>query len=429
MAFFTFENKKVYFKEIGTGEPILLLAGNTASSKMFKSIIGKYSKDFRVILIDFPGHGKSERLETFEVDFWHYNSKVCYQLIDFLKFDKVSVIGTSGGALAAINLALEHPERINYLIADSFEGEYPLTSYMDSLESDREKGKKNIFAKLFWFENHGFDWKKIVDLDTEMLVTFSKLGKSFFHKSISKLTVPTLLTGSKADEYCDSLDKIYEALKWKNDTLEIHMFEKGKHPAMLTNKNDFYEIVKKKINRTSIWVDRKIIIGKDGDVILRELIDSDLEKLAVYANNEKVSINLRDGFPKPYTIENARSFKKMIDSQNPKTFFAIEYQNDYVGNISLSLGTDVYRKSAEIGYFIGEPFWNKGIATKAVNIITEWGFNQFDIVRIYTGVFEYNQASQRVLNKCGFVKEAIFKKSICKNNKIFDEIRFAKIKE
>jgi RimJ/RimL family protein N-acetyltransferase len=173
----------------------------------------------------------------------------------------------------------------------------------------------------------------------------------------------------------------------------------------------------------------KIIIGRDGDVVLRELLDSDLEKLALYGNNEKVSVNLRDGFPKPYTMEDARNFKKMIDGQNPKTFFAIEYQNDYVGNISLSPGTDVYRKSAEIGYFIGEPFWNKGIATKAVHLITEWGFKQLDIVRIYTGVFEYNLASQQVLKKCGFVKEAVFRKSICKGHKIFDEIRFAKLKE
>lgn len=172
----------------------------------------------------------------------------------------------------------------------------------------------------------------------------------------------------------------------------------------------------------------KIIIGTDGDVSLRELMDFDLEKLAIFADNEKVSINLRDGFPKPYTIDSARNFKKMVDSQNPKTFFAIEYQNNYAGNISLSLGTDVYRKSAEIGYFIGEPFWNKGIATKAVNLMTKWGFSQLDIVRIYTGVFEYNQASQRVLEKCGFVKEAIFSQAICKNDKIYNEIRYAKIR-
>lgn len=173
----------------------------------------------------------------------------------------------------------------------------------------------------------------------------------------------------------------------------------------------------------------KKYIARDGDVVLRELLDSDLEKLVEYANNEKVSINLRDAFPQPYFLEDAIHLKRMVDSQNPKTFFAIQYQENYVGNISLSIGTDVYRKSAEIGYFIGEPFWNKGIATKAVNLITDWGFSHLDIVRIYTGIFEFNTASQRVLEKCRFIKEAIFRKAICKNDKIFDEIRYAKIKE
>jgi len=172
----------------------------------------------------------------------------------------------------------------------------------------------------------------------------------------------------------------------------------------------------------------KKVIGIDGEVALRELMDSDLEKLSLYANNEKVSINLRDGFPKPYTLESAKNFKKMVDSQSPKTFYAIEFQNEYVGNISLSLGADVYRKSAEIGYFIGEPFWNRGIATKAVNLMTTWGFGQLDIVRIYTGIFEYNLASQRVLEKCGFIREAQFLQAICKNDEIYNEIRYAKLR-
>lgn len=247
MAFFIFDNKNIFYDIIGSGEPIILLAGNTALSKMFKPIIAKYSKKFKVILIDFPGHGKSERLKEFETDFWYYNSEVCYQLLEFLKLEKVSLIGTSGGALVAINLCLEHPERIKFLFADSFEGEYPLESYITTLESDREKGKKNVFAKLFWLYNHGFGWKRIVDQDTKMMMDFYKENKSFFHKSISELSVPTLLTGSKQDEYCDSLDKIYEGLKKKNDRLEIHLFEKGKHPAMMTNRNEFYELVKNRL--------------------------------------------------------------------------------------------------------------------------------------------------------------------------------------
>lgn len=176
-------------------------------------------------------------------------------------------------------------------------------------------------------------------------------------------------------------------------------------------------------------MDHKVIIAKDGDVVLRDLLDSDLVQLSEYANNEKISINLRDAFPHPYSLNDAREFKKMVDAQKTKTIFAIDHKDNYVGNISLTVGTDVYRKSAEIGYFIGEPFWNKGIATKAVQLMIDWGFRNLDIVRIYSGVFDYNKASQKVLEKCGFIKEAVLRKSICKKNKIFDEIRYAIIDE
>jgi len=169
------------------------------------------------------------------------------------------------------------------------------------------------------------------------------------------------------------------------------------------------------------------IIASNGDVVIRELTDSDLSKLAEYANNPKVAINLRDAFPHPYSFEDAVKFKEMVDSMNPKVIFAIEYKGEYAGNISLMPCSDVYRKSAEIGYFIGEPFWNKGIMTQAVNLITKWGFKNLGIVRIHTGVFEFNKASQRVLEKCGFLPEGTFKKAISKNNQLYDEIRFAKI--
>lgn len=171
------------------------------------------------------------------------------------------------------------------------------------------------------------------------------------------------------------------------------------------------------------------IIGIEQDVVLREFTQDDIHKMAEFANNPKIAMNLRDGFPHPYTTDDARRFFDMVNFQHPKTIFAIEYQGSYVGNISLSVGTDVYQKSAEIGYFIGEPFWNKGITTKAVNLITKFGFQNLDIVRIYTGVFDYNLASQRVLEKCGFVREAVFWKAVCKYDKIYDEIRYARFKD
>jgi RimJ/RimL family protein N-acetyltransferase len=166
---------------------------------------------------------------------------------------------------------------------------------------------------------------------------------------------------------------------------------------------------------------------KSGNIKLRALQLTDTKRLAELANNEKISRNLRDGFPNPYTLADAKNFLEKFTDQNPVTYFGIEFNGEHVGNISLVPGQDIYRKSAEIGYFIGEAYWNKGIVTTAVNLITEYGFRQLGIIRIHTGVFEYNTASMQVLEKCGFTKDGVFRKSVFKQNKIWDEVRYSKI--
>jgi len=148
--------------------------------------------------------------------------------------------------------------------------------------------------------------------------------------------------------------------------------------------------------------------------------------MAEIANNEKVAVNLRDAFPSPYSVEDARKFISMCLGQEPYQVFAIEYQGEYVGNVGLHRQNDVYRKTAELGYFIGEAYWHKGITPRAVNLICEYGFRELDVIKIFSGVFSFNTASQRVLEKCGFEREAVLKNAVIKNGKIWDEIRYAK---
>jgi len=169
------------------------------------------------------------------------------------------------------------------------------------------------------------------------------------------------------------------------------------------------------------------MVLKQDNILLRKFRKSDAISMAALANNEKISRNLRDGFPHPYTLQDAENFIKRFIDLEPVTFFAIEYNCEYVGNISLMLGQDLYRRSAEVGYFIGEPFWHKGIVTTALKLISKYGFEELDIVRIHTGVFEYNKASMRVLEKAGYEKNGVFKKSIFKMNKLWDEHRYFKI--
>lgn len=164
------------------------------------------------------------------------------------------------------------------------------------------------------------------------------------------------------------------------------------------------------------------------NVRLRPLEMKDKVRLTDLANNEKISINLTDAFPHPYHLKDAEAFLGKCLGQDPVTLFAIEFEGKYVGNIGLVKGVDVYRKSAVIGYFLGEPYWNKGIMTHAVNLITNYGFTHLDVERIHTGIFDFNHASQRVLEKCGFLKEGVFKRAIIKKGEMYDEIRYAKLK-
>lgn len=165
----------------------------------------------------------------------------------------------------------------------------------------------------------------------------------------------------------------------------------------------------------------------DGVVSIRKFKPNDKYRMTELANNKKIADNVRDAFPHPYAVADAERFIRMCLRQKPVQVFAIEFEGEYVGNIALQRQVDVYRKTAELGYFIGEPYWNKGITARAVNLICDYGFRELDIVKIFSGIFEYNIPSQRVLEKCGFVREAILKADVFKNGKIWDEYRYAKI--
>lgn len=135
----------------------------------------------------------------------------------------------------------------------------------------------------------------------------------------------------------------------------------------------------------------------DNELKLRPFKVSDSKRLAEFCNNKNIWDNLRDYMPFPYTEKNATEYIGYCQSENPQLTFAIEFSGEFVGSIGLVRQTDVYKLTAEIGYWIGEPYWGLGITTEAVRLITEYGFNHLGLVRIYTGVFDFNKASQKAL--------------------------------
>lgn len=136
-------------------------------------------------------------------------------------------------------------------------------------------------------------------------------------------------------------------------------------------------------------------------------------------------MHLRDRFPFPYEIEQARTFLGWIAKQPSPTVWAIEVNGEAVGGIGIELHTDVERVSAEIGYWLGEAMWGRGIATEALTAVTAEAFKRFDITRLYALPFADHAASVRVLEKAGYVREGHLRRSAIKDGKVRDQLLFA----
>lgn len=165
------------------------------------------------------------------------------------------------------------------------------------------------------------------------------------------------------------------------------------------------------------------------EVRVRRLKLTDKKLIARLCNNKRIWNNLTDRIPFPYTEKDAEAFIRLTLKEVPQHTFGITYQGDLVGVIGLIKQKDVYRLSAELGYWIGEPYWGQGITTQAVKLMINYAFERLKLIRLFSGVFDYNKASQRVLEKAGFKLDCILEKAIIKNNVICDEYRYSIIKE
>lgn len=156
---------------------------------------------------------------------------------------------------------------------------------------------------------------------------------------------------------------------------------------------------------------------------------SDLESLVLHADNPRIAANLRDVFPSPYTRADGEAWLAMSSVEARPTNFAIEVDGAAVGGIGLRLGDDVHRRTAEVGYWLGEAYWGRGIVTEAVGALTRWGIEQFDLVRIEAYVFAPNVGSARVLEKNGYAFEGRLRRAVEKRGEILDALVYAFVVE
>ncbi len=154
----------------------------------------------------------------------------------------------------------------------------------------------------------------------------------------------------------------------------------------------------------------------------------DLSSLVEQADNPRIARFMTDQFPHPYTLENGKHFIDMAAGLHPQTIMAIAVDGKAVGGIGLHPQHDIYRRNAEMGYWLGEAYWGKGIMTRAIKEMTSYGFAHLNIDRIFARPFATNQPSRKALQKAGFVLEATLKKSIFKNGAFIDECIYSTLR-
>ena len=160
---------------------------------------------------------------------------------------------------------------------------------------------------------------------------------------------------------------------------------------------------------------------------IRSWRTADVTALVKHANNANIARQLRDRFPHPYTASDARHFIESVMDARPMTNFAIAVDREPVGAIGFSPGSDVERYSAEIGYWLAEPFWGRGIAVEALELVTAYAFDECNLLRLFALPFADNDRSTRVLEKAGYAREGLLRASAVKYGEPRDQALYARI--
>lgn len=249
MTYFIYQSKRIFYKEIGVGKPLIMLHGDTASSVMFEFLLPLYQENFRVVLIDFLGNGKSDRIEKFPENLWITQAEQVIALIEHLRIQKANLIGTSGGAWVAINTALKRPDLIDRVVADSFDGRTLHKNFAENLLQEREFAKHDNHAKQFYEWCQGEDWKTVVDLNTQALTKCAVNQIPLFCRPLETLSAPILFTGTLEDDMCrKNMVEEYTEMNRLVQNGTVHIFKTGGHPAIMTNAELFSKVVTEYLN-------------------------------------------------------------------------------------------------------------------------------------------------------------------------------------
>jgi len=237
MPYFEWNGNNLFYRQRGNGPLLVLLPGNTASSAHLQSELDYFSDRFKIAALDFLGTGQSDRVEVWADRWWLQGARQTAALIEHLGAEHAFLIGTSGGAVAALLTAIHFPEKVLAVVADSFVEKAPPDQFRQHVIADR--AQRTPGQVEFWRTGHGNDWEQVVDADTAMLEHFANQGADWFNGKLDQTQCPVLLTGSLKDELIIDVADQFCGMVQKIRYCRLYLHSQGGHPLMWSQPTVF----------------------------------------------------------------------------------------------------------------------------------------------------------------------------------------------
>lgn len=239
MPHFYHNGLRLFYRENGHGPLLLILPGNTASSAHHVNDLAYFARRFHAVALDFAGTGQSERVAVWPVDWWVQGAQAAAALIDHLGEERAIVLGTSGGGMVALHLAIQHPDRVRAVIADSCIEHWPPQAIRAAIATREARLPGQI---EFWQSGHGDDWAQVVDADSEMLRRFADTGGDVFAGRLSEIQCPVLITASRRDDALPQIDTQIQSMAQQIRGAKYYLADDGAHPFMWSRSEEFRRV-------------------------------------------------------------------------------------------------------------------------------------------------------------------------------------------
>ncbi len=248
MPYFSHNCHRLFFQERGSGPLLLILPGNTASSAVHQGELDYFSQQYRAISLDLRGTGRSERMTVWPDDWWEQGARDAAALIEHLGYRRCVVMGTSGGAVAALLMAALFPGRTRAVIADSCVAHQTPERLLAEVVARTQRTPEQV---AFWQHAHGDDWQQVVNADSELLLELADRGGQLLDSRLERIRCPVLFTASLRDEVLPDVERQVRAMARQVADSRVFFSDEGTHPLMWSRPQEFRRAADRFLDRVA----------------------------------------------------------------------------------------------------------------------------------------------------------------------------------